>query len=183
MARVTKTQAEDVANKLVEKIQKEINVLETQIEDIAIAAYETTIPAEVKKVWEKHPNYVKASTSVKMIGTGIVNKYRSTALRKKYPSTDGYGNYVELQLNTQQANAVVKLMNKQETLKEKKKITKETLQSTLLSLTTWKKVLAEFPELQSYAPKEEKTGLMHIPKTIRETVKCLVQPDKPVSRN
>lgn len=174
MSRISQVSAEEVTNKLVAKIQKEIDAKYNELKEYITPIYEATIPKEVMRQWDRGKMWLRPTESVYLIGMGLTDKYRARSLSKSLPKNSG-SSTPEMQLADEQAAVVVKIENAIETLKDRKKRTYNEIKGTILGLGTWKKVAEVLPELKPYIPVQQgNMGLMHVPSAIKEKIQCLV---------
>jgi paraquat-inducible protein B len=174
MSRVTIAGAEEAANQICKKLDAQIKKIEDEIKEMLIHLHEKSIPQAVKDVYKKYPEYFKTITRLHASGVGISGKNRISA---DLTESCSYSHYLELK--DKDLDRYTKLINKRETLQEKRDKTFLEIKNTLLGLGTYKRVQASFPEALKYLPQiSGGVTLMHVPEKIRETVSCLISTDE-----
>lgn len=153
---ISKQIATEIAKKLT---QKKYDALEKIKKEISEKAYEIA-KADVKKdifeMYEKNKSFFKTSSAISFIGTGL--NYESVTLPTPIPSTGGWN--VRKQLNDKQASVFVSLFSKRDSLKKELRELFLEIENALLSLKSYLKITAQFPEAAKYLPIKENKELM-----------------------
>lgn len=179
MGKISASDAQSAARKIVEPIGKKISEIEEQIK-VKVTEYATgTVPADVMKVFKSDKcNYITVTQGVVLYGHGFNGKHVGLIGQVPYIVENRYSN-PRLELNKTQADIVQKLVEKQEKLEDKKKTTCSEVESMILSLGTHKRVQQEFPEAYGALPGiKVDTGLMIQIQPLRTKVQCLISNDE-----
>jgi len=174
MARITKTEADKVSAKLVEKIDKEIAKATEELKEYITEIYKATIPPDVMKLWKKEKLWIEDANYVYISGPGISERYDPYHLTESWPAKGS--STPRLELDKDQAAHTTKLTDKVADLKKKKSSTETEIYNLLLSLGTWKRAAEQLPEIKAYMPVQGNRGVMIIPSKTREKIQCLITP-------
>lgn len=148
---INKTIAENVASKMVEKIQKQIEDKDNFLQEFITKQYLKTIPGNILSAYEKHPQYFKKSRNFLLQGNGLNDGF---TMKKSLISTyEGWNNTVFLP-EVEDAKIIVKHLREIEKLKVKKASLKKQIATTLLSLKTYKRISVEFSEAFVLLPED-----------------------------
>lgn len=138
---ITKTMAEQTANKMVEPITKKIKELKVQLNQIAYEAIIPTIPQDVLDCFKKHRSYFMTPYDVyvchgdwKMLMQDL----------PPFPGTKSL--YSNIQIGIDDMERLRKLEAKIKDIEKEKGKTTQSIIATLMSLRTTKKVKEAFPE-------------------------------------
>lgn len=138
---ITKTMAEQTANKMVEPITKKIKGLEIQLNQIAYEAIIPTIPQDVLDCFKKHQSYFMIPYHIyichgnwKIQVQGLPNFPAATSL------------YPDIQIGIEDMERLRKLEVEIKEIKDEREKTTQSIIATLMSLRTMKKVKEAFPE-------------------------------------
>jgi len=173
MAKITKTIAAEVADKVTAKLKEKIQDAEFEMQKAVTEMLKAKVPKEVLEQYKKYKEYFRERTHVNLNNNGYSNRY--VKLTESLPSTDS--TYIS-DLTNKEVAPLDKIEQKKEKLKDKYNRTYQEIESTLIGLGTYKRVQEQFPELYKYLPSAAvSTGLMIVPEKIRETVSCLISDD------
>jgi|ERR1035437_3393725 hypothetical protein len=149
--RITKSEAIKIAELMVNyTINKKISSLKEEMSILMTPVVIEKIPTEVMKCFESFPNHFKTNSSVKAVFNGGGSEH--VILSNSYPCTGGWGDCYETPKDIY--DKLVRLSNKRSKLKEESYKLKNDIQSTLISLATYKKIKDQFPEAFAYIPAE-----------------------------
>ncbi|KAA3691699.1 Nmad5 family putative nucleotide modification protein [Bacteroides salyersiae] len=157
---ITKTMAEQTANKMVEPITKKIKELKNQLNQIAYEAIIPTIPQDVLDCFKKHRSYFMTPYDVyvchgnwKMLVQGL----------PLFPGTKSL--YPDIQIGIEDMERLRKLETEIKEIKEEKEKTIQSIVATLMSLRTIKRVKEGFPEAYKHMEEysEEKCTAIALP--------------------
>lgn len=174
MAKITKTIAAEVADKVTAKLKKKIQDVEKEMSVAVTEMMKNRVPKEVWDAFGKYPNYIERCSSVFLNSNGY--NYRKVELVETVPVING-NRYIS-NLTNKEVAPLDKIEQKKDKLQEKYNRTYQEIESTLIGLGTYKRVQEQFPELYKYLPSAPgNTSLMIVPEKIRETVSCLISDD------
>jgi len=147
--RINKSQAEQVAEKLVQSLKDKTIKLAEEISEIVRQDFMEGVPKEIISVRKKHPKYfVPDSGCFRYTGAGLGNLQCFFA--EDTPRTNNqYDYYV---LKTANAQKVAKKLGEQKDLSDKIYKLKSDTVSVLLKLATYRKIQTEFPEAFLHLP-------------------------------
>jgi hypothetical protein len=156
MSRITKTIAENVAEKMVATRIEAAKLKENIFLELLYDKVKYEIPKDVLSFYEKHQNYFKNGSEVRVSGNGF--DYQYFCLDKKLPRKDNYGR-IEYFPSQKDAKELLSYMDAYQLVyKEAKELRKE-IEVTLFNLRTYKSVQENFPEASEYLPKIQTTAL------------------------
>lgn len=174
MSKISKTLAENIVNKVIEKLQKKEDEYTNEFVTKAVEYYMLRVPKEIVELMSNDScrNYIKKTTSFYINGMGFNNRYIS--IKTAVPDTNN-----NLSPTAAEAKVLQKLYDKLEDAKEKRKQTGIELTATLLGLGTTKRVAEQLPDLIPYLPDNKKNsmGIMCVPEKMKQTVSCLLSED------
>lgn len=176
MGKISQDDARSAAQTICEPINVKAVEIESKLREYITELYKQSIPADVMKMFEKNPEYIKTTSSVKISGQGLV-KDRSVSFIGSFPSNKGEY-YVTLHMTNEQAKKAVKLVEQRQEMEEKYKNTKDEIETTILNLGTHKRVLDDFPEAYGSLPGVNINTQMTVQlQPVRDKVKCLISED------
>jgi len=179
MGKISQSDAQTAARKIVEPINKKMIEIEQQIREKVTGYAQATVPADVMKVFKgDNCEYIQTANSVNLYENGFNG--RNVTLVGNVPMLKGgYYNTPKLNLTKVQADAIHKLDEKKDKLREKYETTKSEVEASILTLGTHKRVQEEFPEAYGMLPGiNTNTGLSVQLQPVREKVKCLISEDQ-----
>lgn len=147
---ITKTLAEEVADKMVEPLKKKINDLcekRTQIADEAIRKY---IPKEVLGCFANHRSYFSVSYRVTLRSASCEKRVDKVTC---FPHCNTYYPYIETDIET--IEKVDKIDLEIESIEDETNKLYNSVVSTLLALRTFKRAKENFPEAYKYMSQYE----------------------------
>jgi hypothetical protein len=172
MGKISQLAAGIAARKIAEPINVKAQQVMSQIEEFVVAIHLKDVPAEIKKLYETHPLWVRQSSDCYVTGPGLAGSYY-VEFKKSQPAIKGNRPYIAL--NAKEAEKVVKLKNQHDDLVKKHRETKQEIEETLLALGSHKKVADNMPEALRFLPDvPSNVGLMVQVEPVREKVKCLI---------
>lgn len=176
MGKISAANAQEVARKCVEPINKKIQEVNKEIKELLTGYYRETVPVEVMKFWKKSPEWFYTASSVYVQGIGLVGNYNSESIENLPKNT---GSTPNLNMSKEQASLYVKLIDKKSDLKGKLKTTQKEIEATILALGTHKKVIEQLPELAQFFPESDKSNMQLMIQVgpVHEKIKCLVSPE------
>lgn len=149
MSTLSKDLAQQIAHKLTEKTRLNAQSLKDQFTSKVAEHYTKTIPAAVKDIFKKHPDYFTTTASIKVDGHGFTYEVVGT---KEFVINNTGNYYASLDLSSKEADTVVKLKRKYQDAEKKYKELKEETKQALLALKTYNNIRKELPEAAQYLP-------------------------------
>lgn len=147
--KISKSLVQKVARDLCQStIGIEIKTVEGQIKEIADIAIWSQIPENVKTFYELHPSYCKVASDC----TFVFGKDELRVECSKHPAVYTWCPVYEVEHET--FHAINVLMNLIEDLESKKRKAERDIEAALLSLSTFKKIKANFKEAYKFIPIE-----------------------------
>lgn len=172
MGKISQSAASTAAYKIAEPINVKAQQVMSQIEEFVVGIYLKDVPAEIKKLYETHPSWIKTTCDCYVTGPGLAGSYH-VSFKKNQPATKGHRPYIAL--SAKEAEKVVKLKDQHDNLLKKYRETKQEIEETILALGSHKKVADNMPEALRFLPDlPSNTGLMIQVEPVREKVKCLI---------
>lgn len=138
---ITKTMAEQTANKMVAPITKKIKELKVQLNQIAYEAIIPTIPQDVLDCFKKHRSYFMTPYDVYVCHGDWKMLIQDLP---PFPGTKSL--YSNIQIGIDDMERLRKLEAKIKDIEKEKGKTTQSIIATLMSLRTTKKVKEAFPE-------------------------------------
>ena len=148
---VTKTIAQEIAEKLLAEKFAEIGRAVEAIQVWTIDIIGQLIPKEIKAVWEKYPNWFNKGTYWYFDGPGI--NHQRVILNKGLP----YGGSTTIQLHPLDAKEFIRLHDDEQRLRDEYATLNTAIVNSLVGLRTYKNVQAEFPEAYFLLPQDRKS--------------------------
>lgn len=153
MSTITKTIAEDVSVKLMEKQNKKLVEYKNEIQELITQEYEKTIPENALAFFKSNPEFCKSTSSLTLIKNGF--NYERVILSRKLPcKADGYF--------TPEDKAISKIRKWIDSISDKQKEyekLKQEVYNAILSLKTYNRVKDNFPEAYEFLPEKINTSL------------------------
>jgi len=159
--RISKIMAEDIANKLVSKLVDQIKKLNKDREKIILIELKSKIPQVIFDLYETYPSYFKRGHSVYIYSD-------KQCVGHIYPENIPLNNN-KLILTKLAARKVFKIDTSIELLKKEKEILVSEIKQTLITLSTHKRILENFPEAHALIPERTYAIAVDI-KLIRDKV-------------
>ena len=156
--KVSKQMAEDLAKKLVESRNAEINEVEKKLRELSDKIYEKTVPVALIPVFEKHRDFMRSTNSFQVYGNGLNGE--QFKLSKSMP---GKGDYTNIQPTEKECEKLKTLFYQIKDLKKAKEDLQRRTERALISLSTTKKVADQFPELKDFLARAESNKFLPIP--------------------
>jgi len=144
MSRITKQLAEEIANKLVEKLDVKLKTIDDQLAEIYYEEQIKIVPLSVMTIFESHPDYIHKTTSGYLYYGGQCVWIKGV---KPFPCITK-SNVTDKDI----CSKIEKLVSNQISTKKERKELFEELQQTLLKLTTFNKIREYFPEASGFLP-------------------------------
>lgn len=164
MSRITKTLAQQVADKLAMPLHAKFRKLEKELSELVTSEYEATLPKDLLTAFKKYPKYFSSATYLNVSGPGLPS-YSSFTLCKALPTLkEGYN---RLTVSPETANKFVDLEDKISKLKQEYREHKREIEIAVFGLRTYGKVQLEFPEAYAVLPPITTTALTVDLKKIR----------------
>lgn len=156
--RITKTIAEDVADKLVAKLTERLKEIEIEFGQILNDEWVKRAPKEVLTTLIVAPEYIKTKSSgyIHFLGRTVYCTHD-----KSFPHSSS-----DLKIeNTDLCNRMSALENEKIDLKKKKAALHKEFSSTLLQLGTTNKIAEHLPEAIPFLPEESKVPAINFTDT------------------
>ena len=131
---ITKVLAEEVANKMVEPLEKKINLLHDEQVRITEEVIRKSIPQEITDCFQKFRSYFSVAYSITLFNGSYEKR---VAGLKGFPSANAYYPHIEADREVIEEISAVK--------DEKTKVY-ESVVASLLTLRTFKRIKENFPE-------------------------------------
>lgn len=143
MKRITRSIAEEVANKMCNAtIDKEIDTFRKELNRIGTMLLIDSLPKQIVEAYKHSPSYFKTSESLYVFADDLKRLELAT---KKLPVAGGaWANTVEINRNVY--DSLLSDLRKLRDLKDRRNQLYNQIYSTLLSLSTPKKIKEQFPE-------------------------------------
>jgi len=154
---ITRTIAEEVAQKLTAQKQREIKEMKGRLGMAVTLAYESTIPKEVAILFDTHKDWMKKVSSVRLHGRGF--NYETINLSKVLPSKKEEYSSQNMNVEKEYGDKWIKdhqLIEKAQ--KELKTLVAE-IENALIGLKTYKRVEENFPEAAKFLPQKGNTAI------------------------
>jgi len=161
MSRITKEIAYQVAKKLTEEKQKEIDLLNKSMGELVYSVVLKTIPEEVITCYNKHKTYFDTNSSVRFNGNGFNFQYFN--MPKSLPLPDRM-----ISPNDEDSKGILAQFNNIQNKDKELKLLRKEIEVALFNLRTYNQVEKEFPEAFPHLPKPPNTALIVNIKSIRE---------------
>jgi hypothetical protein len=165
--KITKTIANEIAIKMCENINTQIEECENVKRELVKKAVWEKIPENVKKLWETNSEYIK---SEKYIQVFVMGEYNAVSLKESIP----FNKNTRHLLNEKDSNNFVLLNQKIETLSDLKRKTINEIEKTLVTLGTYKRINDSFPEAIPFLPKIVNSEMIIDIFTIRNKVNSVL---------
>lgn len=153
MGKISQGAAQKAALDICKPLQKEIEKKKLECGKTMREILEKEVPVEVMKVYEKNKNYIQSVTYVQIGGHGF--SYEGVNLDKAVPRENKTYSYA---IGKEDSVVMHKLINEISDLEKKYKETKQTIENTLLTLGTHKRVEAEYPEAYPFVAESPTTN-------------------------
>lgn len=164
MSIITKTQAEEVAVKLTAKQQKEYEKARLETQTFFTEKYLSTVPEEVKNLFEKYPSYFDSRKEFQLQGNGFNWQYVHT-LKEVPCSKRTYSP------GPKEAEKLLKLLNFEDLKRSELKKLRSEIEIALNSLRTFKRINESFPEARPHLTIKTSTALAVNLSEIRDQLK------------
>ena len=152
MAKITMTMANDIAKQMGSAVYgAKIKVAEHSLSSKVSEYVFAYIPAEIVDLWKSYPSYF-TSRSVVYIYSGSVRLSYEYFDCQCHPAWDGNRLFVD----NSQMEIINSLKTKLDKIISEKKSFEIKVETTLLSLGTYKRIKEMFPEAYAYIPTEKK---------------------------
>ncbi len=148
MATLSKMVIENIAERMTTKSKDNWKLMLKEYQDLATSIYEEQLPAEVKKLFKTHSEYMRTTSSVGADGNGLNRE--SIRMSKSLPSKQGYND--NLKLTDPLAEKIVKAKRKYEKAKDDYELLLRETQSALAALRTEKNIRENLPEAIPFLP-------------------------------
>lgn len=147
---ITRTISEQVAEKMVAPIVAKIKSLSDERQMMAEEAIQNSLPKDLKVCFEKYRSYFQKSSCATLCSGKHEIKIEKVSY---FPAPSTW--YPHIEVNSQVAEGIDKLMLKIERLIDEKEKTHNSIVSTLLSLRTFKRANEQFPAAYEYLKEYE----------------------------
>lgn len=149
MTRISKDLAESIAKSLTAKKSSDIETLKKNKTRLVHNAWMKKVPKDVVAMFEKKRGYINTTSYAYLHGKGVHNTY--VAFDSRVPTSGGQ---TSLTMSDKDTEEFVKLQNSIEKKEKALEQLRREITATLMSLRTFKRVRAEFPEAAKYLPAE-----------------------------
>lgn len=164
MSIITKTQAREIAVKLTEYQQKELEGVTTEANKYFTEVYLSTLPECLKEAFEKYPLFFRGRSSFQLCGNGF--NWQSVSTSKSVPYINN-----TFSPSKEEAAKLLLLINKVEAKRSELKRLIIEIEVALNSLKTFKRISESFPEASNYLSYKVNTALAVNLSEIREKLK------------
>jgi len=154
---ITKTQAAEMAAKMLEKSYEGINKKRKVLDDFVEKLYLATVPSEVLEFSKKFRSYVNTRGGISLKGTGL--NYTWFSFVKSLPSDSTSSSVV---ISDEDAAYIVKCLDSISDAKNRVEKVEKDLTATILSFRTDKNIREHFPKAAPFLPKEKPAGTVAI---------------------
>ena len=164
MSRITKALAEEISNKLVEKLDNQIQSADKKLAEILYREAIKKVPKEVMTAFNLHPQWIQKTTSA-YVHYGAQQCYIKGEKMFPYLSS----------IKTQDVDICVdidNILNEKDGLKTKRSNLFDELSATILKLSTYAKVREFFPEAAHLLPELKMEIAINI-KDTRDRLKAI----------
>ncbi len=170
MGKISQGTAEKVALEITKPLKEGIAKKEKELGEALAQVLEKEVPKEVAEAYKKYPTWIKSRSGVSLQGHGFsytgISLYRSVPREKE----EYYYN-----IPAAESKAIHKLNNELIDLEKQYKETRETIENTLLTLGTDKRVQETYPEAYPFLPvRNNCTALIVDIKGVREMTCTLI---------
>lgn len=163
MTRISKTLAQNVASKLVEKKRTELGKMRIELSEYIHDWYVTKIPKDVMKLFKAQKKWFSTRGSISFCGNGF--NYKSFGFRTELPTGGDY-NIMPDETCAKEVTLMVNAIEKKED--EIDRLHSE-IKHALIGLKNYSNIEKEFPEAYKLLPKENQcTAIMVNVDKIRE---------------
>lgn len=167
MSKISRSLAEDIATKLVVKLDEESKSINKEIEDILYEETIKLVPKDIMNIFNENKQWINY-TNASYFSFRSNHVYYN--LRRDYP----YNKDKNIVITDDEICEKLELLkNKDEKLKKKRKDLHKEVADTILSLNTTNKIKEFFPEAAVYLPGEKMEIAINIDST-REKVNTIL---------
>lgn len=147
--RISKAVAAEVATKLVEQKRSALKLRDEAFKKSIVATYAGELPEAIKNVWLSNPNYLKKTSSVRILDEG--QKLFSVSFYGLAPSVpyveENHSSYATVQLSKRtDRKSIISEIRYLEKNRERIDALESTICQALIGLKTHKAVAEAFPE-------------------------------------
>lgn len=162
MEKITMTMANQIAKQMGESVygakQKiAARSLESKVSEYVFAH----IPTEVLDMWKRYPSYFDSKSVITLVSGSVRMRYEYFECQR-HPAWDGH----VLNLDNDQMQIISSLHETLKRVTSDRKAFEYKVETTLISLGTYKRIKESFPEAYAYIPvekKEETTTAIALP--------------------
>lgn len=158
MSRITKTLAQEVADKMTATRRETIRLKKSFYKESIYNEIRKTIPKDVLDFFEKYPQYTETSQSIRISGNGF--NYEYEVIDKELPSKRGQN--FQYTPSEEIAKSLLEKKNEIEKLKIETESLRKEIESTIFNLKTYKYVQENFPEAFEYFPTQKITTALSL---------------------
>jgi len=144
MSRITKVLAEEISNKLVEKLDVQIKSADKKLAKILYSEATKKVPVEVMTAFSLYPQWISKTTS------GYIHYGAQQCYIKGDKEFPYLGSLKTTDIDT--CVEIDNLLNERDTLKAKRNNLFDELSATIFNLSTYAKVREFFPEAAHLLP-------------------------------
>lgn len=163
MTRISKTLAQNVASKLVEKKLIELKKMREELSQYVHDWYVTKIPKDVMKLFKAQKKWFSTRGSISFCGNGF--NYKSFGFRTELPTGGDYN----IMPDETCAKEVTLMVNAIEKKEDEIGALRNEIECALIGLKNYSNIEKEFPEAYKLLPKENQcTAIMVNVDKIRE---------------
>ena len=148
--RISKSLAEQIAGKMLEKKYKEIMYIEKERNDLIIESFKESLPINVLNCFESNPEYIVKYQTFSLNGIGLMNY--EINLKSGFPCN----NNNRINISDSIAEKMIEYRN---IIHDKKKALislRNNLEAALYKLATPARIAENIPEAVPFLPKENK---------------------------
>lgn len=148
MSRISQDIAKQIATKLTEPSLKAMEAAENQYQELATNLYEEQIPAEVAKVYSKHPDWFHTCEDIWFEGYGFRREYVNAS--RRVISNNDNGAY--LTLTAKLADKLTTAHRRYEKAKKAYNDLRKETEQALINLRTFKNIRETLPDAEPFLP-------------------------------
>lgn len=163
MSRITKSLAAQAAEQMVKKtVEVKLSSKQKELKSFGDSLIQSKLDKGIREAFLHAPSYFNSNSRAVFVYNGLEHCQVDVST---FPSDYSYDKRFEVSLS--EYKHLVKLKSEVNQLKNSRDVLRSRIESTLLSLVTYKKILEAFPEAAEYLPSEECTALCYPIEEIR----------------
>lgn len=154
MAKITMAMAAEIAKQMGKTVYgAKQKIAEGSLERKVSEYVFAHIPTEVLDIWKRYPSYFNSKSVITLVSGSVRMRYEYFDCQR-YPAWDGY----VLNLDNNQMQIISSLQEALKRVTSDRKAFEYKVETTLISLGTYKHIKESFPEAYAYIPTEKTEG-------------------------